>query len=173
MNPADELRHLENGALPGERAEGVGVVELYVLCDGLGEELLSKSRDVLAVVVRHSARRWPTFQEWRKLLPVWFVDQCAAERTKEQAEARAAWKYNLPPAERSRVTLDEAWMLSAWLFHFEPERREWYWWDAAVVDDDQVTVRLQVQGWPFPWEALRWLLRAAGARVARMEGEGG
>ena len=55
------------------------------------------------------------------------------------------------------------WSLEAFLHWFRPSERYWYWWDAAVEDPDTLRVSLEIEDWPVPWAALRWLFRAAGA----------
>ena len=53
----------------------------------------------------------------------------------------------------------------------EPSDRQWYWWDAQVLDDGgQILVAVVVEGWPFPWGSLRWLFQAAGASILEPEG---
>lgn len=58
---------------------------------------------------------------------------------------------------------DAAWSREEWLYWFKPENRYWYWWDANVLDGNVIVIAIEVSEWPFPWDALKWLLRAAGA----------
>jgi hypothetical protein len=62
------------------------------------------------------------------------------------------------------------WSLDNWVHWMRPENREWYWWDAEVVGGAAAVVEVEVDGWPFPWGSLEWLLKAAGANsVAAVE----
>ena len=52
----------------------------------------------------------------------------------------------------------------------KPENRQWFWWDAKVLEQyDHIALAIEVEAWPFPWGALRWLFRAAGASAVEAE----
>jgi hypothetical protein len=74
-----------------------------------------------------------------------------------------SWWRGLSPEEQARVTRAERWSLANWLFWLEPEERQWFWWDAVTENPDTLRVIVEVPGWPAPFGALAWLLRAAGA----------
>jgi hypothetical protein len=117
---------------------------------------------MLAVLDRE-AKAWPTVDEWRSLLPSWFVQASRAEISADAAEEWLASWHNLPPEAQAEAENNEKWELADWLYWLEPHRREWYWWSATVLDPDDLEVLVEVNGWPAPLEALRWLFRAAGA----------
>jgi hypothetical protein len=139
VTPADELRHIREGAgdeaPPGpiDALEGAG-----------GEPALARAREVLEVVVGRAADGgdWPGPGEWRELLPAWFVAACA-----DDAEVRDC-------------VLDR-WSLRAWTYWFQPDLRKWRWWDAGVEDGGRVVARVLVLQRPYLRGALEWLLRVA------------
>jgi hypothetical protein len=61
---------------------------------------------------------------------------------------------------------DDPWTAMDWLYWFEPEQRSWWWWDARATED-AFEIRVAVEDYPFGIGALRWLLKAAGARDVR------
>jgi hypothetical protein len=138
VTPADELRHIREGA-GGE----VPPDELDTLEAPGGDGTLVRAREVLeAVVGRERSGDWPTPGEWRSLLPGWFVAACV-----DDAEVRDC-------------VLDR-WSLRAWTYWFQPDHRQWRWWDARIADG-RVVVELLVLQRPYLRGALEWLLQVAG-----------
>lgn len=163
MTPSEEIRHLESGALEGELPRGIGLDQLLVRCDGNAAEVVSKCREVLLIVVRTSTAKWPAPDEWREVLPVWFTSACRSDETEEEAESWLTRLRSLPERERYRQIDQRAWSLRGWLWWFVPDRREWFWWDAVVEGTDAFRVTIEVLDTPVYLDALRWLLRVAGA----------
>ena len=56
-----------------------------------------------------------------------------------------------------------------WLHWLEPDNRTWFWWDAAVTQDDALRVMVEVPGASAPLGALEWLFKASGAGEVRPE----
>jgi hypothetical protein len=123
----------------------------------------ARAREVLRAVLAHAGPSWPTVSEWRQLLPAWFVEGSAPEKSREEAERWLGWWRSLPAAEQARVTREQRWALPDWLHWLEPAERQWFWWDAVVENPETLRVMVEVPGWPAPLGALEWLLRAAGA----------
>jgi hypothetical protein len=151
------------GPEAGQRLGGIGSVRFFVRCPGNAEEILSKGKQVLRTVLEHLDGPWPSDTEWRRVLPKWFVEACAEEISREEAEKWLARWRKLPPAQQAKEEAEKAWSLSDWLYWFEDGNRQWEWWDAAVRDPDTIQVAAEVKCWPFPWGALRWLFKACGA----------
>jgi hypothetical protein len=154
-----ELARLLLGAEDDARPGGIGTVRFVVTCPGDAPDVLSRGRKALECVLRGGTDPWPSLEQWRTVLPSWFVERCAPETTREQEERR----LTLPIEERQRLVDAEGWCVSAWVYWFQPDERQWFWWDAAVLDDNTIIVAVEVEGWPFPWGSLAWLFRAAGA----------
>jgi hypothetical protein len=172
MTPDHELHHIENGPDPAESPEGVGLVTFDVDCDGNAQQVHDRALEVMGVVVRQYARPWwPAIEEWETILPKWFVEACAPEDEETESEEWLAWWRTLPREEQSRVEAETRWSLADWIYWFQPENRHWYWWDALVDSPDAMRVAVQVDAWPFPWAALRWLLKAAGAKAVTSDEE--
>jgi hypothetical protein len=166
---ADELRRLLDGPRPDEQPDRAGLLTVTARCAGDAAEVLARAREVLAVVLTHSDGPWPSEQDWRDLLPSWFVEACAEEETPEQTQQRLARWREMSIQERAEETRNERWSLNNWIAWFEPEERQWFWWSAEVQDPDHLVVRVEVAGWPAPTGALEWLLRACGAVEVTVE----
>jgi hypothetical protein len=159
-----ELERVQWGPEPGQPVGGIGSVRIVARAPGQAEEVLYKAKEAMAVVASVNGDTWPSIEKWRELLPKWFVEACPPEPSKEQIG-----KFLLKSPEERRAEADMFTDLGSWLYWFQPENRYWFWWDGAVADEDTIIVAIEVTEWPFPWEALRWLLRAAGASSVEAE----
>jgi hypothetical protein len=161
MDAELERRHIATGPEPGERPTGLILMTVTAVSDGRAQDVLVRAKEVLSAVLAN--RDTSDLDEWRRLLPPWFVDRCAPERTREEAERWLAWWRKLPPAEQGPAEDAKGWSLADWLYWFEPEQRFWFWWDARVLDPSRVQVVIDSYEAPPPVDALRWLLQASGA----------
>jgi hypothetical protein len=166
-----ELRRLvkASGSIDA-RPEGLGVVPFVATSrDDMGD-VIRKSIEVLSTVDEHSLQdRWPSVEEWRRILPGWFVDRCAPELSQRDTDAWVARWRALSPEQQRDEEARQPWSLADWLYWLEPDRREWFWWKATLRDRNRADIELAVDSWPFPWGAFAWLLRASGADDVRAE----
>jgi hypothetical protein len=166
---ASERLHLIGGPAREEKPGGLGTVRFVAKCKGNAPEVLEKAKETLKAVNENSLPEWPSIDRWRQILPAWFVNRCAPERSQEEAENWLTWWKSLTPAEQKKVLAEEEWSLSNWIYWFQPDNRQWYWWDGVPLDRNYVVIAVEVDAWPFAWGALRWLFRAAGADDLRSE----
>jgi hypothetical protein len=166
----NELRRLGNGPFPKERSGGLGTVSFSVRCPIGPADVLARAKDVLKIIDEATFKGWPGGNASSPNLPKWFVLACVEEMTTEQAKQWLDWWRSLPAKDQAKVELEKDWSLDNWLYWMEPSNRQWFWWDAKILEDSElIEVAIEVEAWPFPWGALRWLFRAAGA--AAMEAE--
>lgn len=135
-------------------------------------QVIANAREVLTCVVAQTGD-WPAFERWPQLLPTWFIQRCAPEPSEpdhgESFDAEAwlhQWRAMTP---EGRAAADqEPWMLSAWLYYFDPtedgmgDDRSWWWWDATAEEPDGGWVQVATTGWPFGSGSLSWLIEASG-----------
>jgi hypothetical protein len=160
MTPQEELRRLL-AEDPGGAA-GVAGYEFVAYSADSGR-VLRNCREVMAVVLGQRADEWPSSDSWRELLPLWFVDVCGPELTREEADRQLAWLRSLPA--KQQVAAEDAmpWSLSEWLEWLRPSERTWYWLGADASDQQELRVWVDVPGHPSPTGAVEWLLKASGA----------
>jgi hypothetical protein len=161
-----ELRRLERNDDPPR--EGVLTVDLQAICSGRADDVLRRVKEVLSQVISVRVRdpKWPQGDTWRQILPRWFVGACGPELSPEEARAwYEGWK-RLSRAERVAAEERQPWSLLDWLHWFAPgnDERQWRWLRGATVGHDCLQIVIEVQGHPTAYEALVWLLRAAGAK---------
>lgn len=159
-----ELARLSHPPLTSEKPSGIGTVRFVVYCPPGADEVLRRARTVLELVGDHSFGPWPDEATWRQLLPNWFIEACSSPMTQDEAECWLKWWQRLSPIEQSEAEISKNWSLDNWLYWMKPENRQWTWWEAQIVpDSDHLMVAVEVEYWPFPWGALRWLFKASGA----------
>ena len=144
----EERRHLMDGPRPGELPGGAGTASVLARGGADAHDVLDRSRAVLLAVLEHSGPEWPTVEEWRLLLPAWFVAACGPETSREDAQRWLAWWRTLGPADRARAESERQWALADWLYWLMPSERQWFWWDATVGTDGTLRVTVEVPGWP-------------------------
>jgi hypothetical protein len=140
MTPDEELVRLGHVGAADELPGSTGLLRYVVEApDPAG--VIARVTEVLRVVLERSGQTWPSLDEWRRVLPGWFVAGFAPERSGQE---------------------QDGWTLEAWLYWLEPEQRSWFWW-GAEHRADRVEVLVDVDSWPYPDGALRRLLHVAGA----------
>jgi hypothetical protein len=159
-----ELERLRSGPDATERPGGIGTVRIVAKCSGNAQEVLSRTKQAMEVVARVTASEGKEVEIWKKALPSWLVSVFRPQPTR--AEIEAVLKLSL---EGKQKWGEQNWDLESWLHWFRPENRYWYWWDAEVRDENTLVVAIEVSEWPFPWGALKWLLKAAGATSVEAE----
>lgn len=162
MMALGELRRVRKGPGPDEKLNGFFTESFVVRCPGNAETVLSKTKEVMEIVLRYRAEDWPSDAEWPSLLPAWFIAASAPERSHEQHERDLeAWK-KLSHEKRVEAARTERWSPLEWVFWLHPNERCWWWWDASVRSPNELLVTIVVDGWPYAWGALSWVLRASG-----------
>ena len=163
MTSKEELRHLQFGPAAPERPVGLGLLRFTALCQPNADRVLKRSKEVMCILLQHVSGEWPFLDEWSNILPEWFVLKCAPETTEEEDERWLAWWRKLSIDQQAQAMMEKRWTLSGWIYWFQPGKREWFWWDAAVDHDTRFRVSLENHEWPCPVGAFEWLLRASGA----------
>jgi hypothetical protein len=171
MNREVELRHLTERHLADRDADGVGLVELIVSTRRSPQHLIDRCREVLIAVVSTPPEPWPSNDQWAGLLPPWFVDGCAAEESEEDSEQWLAWWRTLSHEDQFAASEAAQWSLADWIHWFQPDERQWYWFDGRVIDESRAAVQVELDGWPAPLGSLKWLLRVAGAQNVEVSGQ--
>ena len=141
MTPADERRHLAEGAGAEAAPGALDVIEVET--EGGASRALERVREALTPVFEHQEGPWPSLDEWKALLPAWFVEACVDDR-------------------QVRDCVLDRWSLRAWLHWLQPDQRQWRWWDAEVIDQTHLRVRLLPLSDPYLKGSVNWLLAVAG-----------
>lgn len=158
-----ELTRLEHGSEDTDQIPGIGTVRFIVKCNGDAADVLSTAKLAMTVVSRVCANGWDETLNWETLLPDRFIQACAVDMSRSEADAWLAHWQQLSPEERALEERSRAWSLANWLHWLSPSERTWLWWDSVILDKNYILVAVVVEEWPFPWGALSWLFRGCGA----------
>jgi hypothetical protein len=169
-----EFRRIRAGPGRDELPDSTIIDHVKARCEGSAELVLERTREVLEAVLSHMRDAGLTTDGWRSILPDWFVAACAQERSPDAVdpwevelsrvprEQRFQWVLEHPRHTARELHTDKPWRVSAFVFWFKPENREWWWWDARVEDANALTIHLCVED-DYSYGALVWLLKTAGA----------
>src|SRR5213075_1262403 len=137
---------LTSGPSPSEKPGGVGTVRFLVRCPFVTTDVLTKAKEVMKVVDEATLRGWPANGDSAPRLPEWFTSACVAEMSPEQAKHWLAWWKSLSPEEQTKAEIEKDWSLDNWLYWMEPGNRQWFWWDAKVLEDyDHIALAIEVE----------------------------
>jgi hypothetical protein len=167
MKPDEELRHLLHGAKSEDVLNEVGIIIIRATCIDTASLVLEKCQEVMRLILNYQTEKWPSEEEWYKLLPEWFINICSPEKNpKEEEEYLEKWRQSSP---QEQILLEEsAWSVMEWVSWFEPtddlhNQRYWFWWDAIIKDPNTLLIAVAVVDIPIPYGSLFWLLTASGA----------
>jgi hypothetical protein len=164
----DELRRIRQGPAADERAF---LVRVSFSADDPAA-VVERAREVLGCVIEH-LESWPAEESWPRLLPAWFVERCAPERSADPSWDAAAWlvRWQAMSQEQRIAESEGPWTLSGWLYYFDPtdgedagmgNDRSWWWWNAGTDEPGTGWIEVTTTGWPFGTGSLYWLIEAAG-----------
>ena len=151
------------------KPDGMGTVQFVCHTKGDSDRVVEKAKAVLTLVNEHSRKAWPNNDQWRGILPEWFLAECGPELTVEQAERQVELERHLSFEQRAALEREARWSAADWTYWLHPDQRLWFWWDAALVTKNDFFVAIETHEWPFPSGALKWLLRACGADTVEAE----
>ena len=109
-----ELAHLTEGALGDPVHVGMGPLA-FRFSAPRPDEVIARASEVLRAAVVAMLEGWDVDRDVVPSgIPSWFREACAPED----------------------ACSEERWSLQAWLWWCDPCERQWFWWDARVVEAD-------------------------------------
>ena len=158
-----ERRRLRDGVDEDEKIVGFAFQVYVVRCKGDAPAVLERAKHILEIINEHSlAGRWPSNEEWRGLLPEWFVEYWAPECTPEESEKYVEKWRAMSFEEQREDALTRRWSLRAWLGWMEPEERQWLWLDSRTRDPNTILIAVD-EVIEMGESVFRWLFRACGS----------
>ena len=139
------------GGTDGARPPGFKEATLIVSAPRTAEQMLARAREVMLAVLEHSDP-WPDLDEWKRILPIWFVAACVDDRVVQ-------------------TCILDRWSLRAWLHWLRPENRRWYWWAAEAPDPSTLKVTVLAGQEDFLRGSLDWLLKAGSEAAEAAEAD--
>lgn len=154
----DEIRRLLSGPQPGENPAG-SLVRLRVTCETGAAEVLQAVREVWATALWQPdpGRLGP--DDWRMILPRWFLERFEPEIKPDDAFLRRAFQL------QERMSPYGTFTLKKWVHLLEPPARGWAWWTAKVTAPYELEITVVAHAAEAGLEALNWALFCGGART--------
>ena len=161
-----EQRRLREGLHGDEVPQGLCIDAFVVDCGIEPAALIARAKELLLCVNEQSeSGKWPSDDEWKALLPDWFVAASGPDETREQALRNQVRFRAMSHEERVAYIRTDRWPVRNWVHLMKPDRRLWLWWDAYPMDERTAMVgidRLIIPDPELPDEFV-WMLRACGA----------
>ncbi len=118
---------------------------LVAICPEGAEPVRGRVAQVLDAVFAPRPS-WPSLDEWREILPRWFVDACSDDV-------------------RVVNCVIDKWSLRAWIYWFQPDQRRWTL-RAMHAQGDRLVIEVEPTGrGSLLLGALEWLVKTAGGRL--------
>ncbi|MBL9202286.1 MAG: hypothetical protein JNL39_17375 [Opitutaceae bacterium] len=159
MKTRQEIARLCSGSQAGEPLPGP-LVTVEASCDRIAADVLQEVRELWAIVVWQEEPAKLSEEQWRAILPGWFVGSCVAESDSDGAQESRVGLGNAvacPP-----LTLGE------WMRQVAPPVRSWAWWAANVTAPHAFEVKVTTDNAGADLRALFWMLSCAGARAVEV-----
>ncbi|MER7421071.1 hypothetical protein ABT346_30595 [Micromonospora peucetia] len=134
-------------------------IELLSL-EGHGERV-RETADLLLWLKDHGDA---TPQDLVRVAPGWLIHAFVPERTAEENEAwLVQWQASSDPLAFER---ESGWTASNWIHWFSPDNEFWSVEEVRIDGGgSRLTVQLEHDNDPIPFEAVRWLALVAGLHV--------
>ncbi len=158
MKNTDEIRRLLSGPQPDEVPSGP-LVKLHAVCEGAATDVLQSVREIWATALWQLEPGRLSAEEWRMILPRWFLDRFDPEIKPDDRILRRAFQLH------ERMCPSEALTLKEWVRLLEPPARRWAWWSASVAAPHALEVTVTVDEPGANLEALSWVLLCSGAQL--------
>lgn len=126
---------------------------LTAACPGSAEPVRGRVAEVLDIVFE-PREAWPSLDQWRRLLPAWFVEACSDDVTVVNC-------------------VIDRWSLRAWIYWFQPDQRRWTL-RGLVAEQDRLLIEIEPTGQgSLLLGSLEWLVKVAGGRLLSAPGQEG
>ena len=160
MDKIEELHRIDSGDC--EMPYIVIDHKIHVICDDEPATVLARTKEVLKLVIGSELSPSDPPEDWRAVLPQWFVEKCCEEEDPVLEIAN----QGSDEVDTSRESPE--WSVGAFVYWFTPEERPWYWWCSEIVDERSFDITLLGYDWLIAWGALKWLLIVAGAKECEL-----
>jgi hypothetical protein len=152
----NELERFHTNACGGQVAPGLWLtlqIDLGEKPDETMESFLDVMHSWLEVAAELDPEEdnWPTNEQWKQLLPPWFIATFEDYSLQEARESGWRWHYG-------------SWLDSM-------KERVWTWW-GYQRRDKILLIELQLDSWPYSVGALKYLARVSGGQLTVVEDRG-
>ncbi|WP_452219952.1 hypothetical protein [Lacinutrix salivirga] len=106
------------------------------------EQVLAKTKEVMLAVSQFAyTDDWPSDEEWKTILPEWFVSSMTNKTSKDRDKDPNQWHY-------------ESWVHNI-------KMRSWVWW-SSKIGEDYVKVTLEALDMPYLHDSFKYIFYSQG-----------
>src|SRR5688500_17262104 len=128
----EELERLSSNAPLYSRSD---IAIIIVECDDIASRVISRTNEILKIVIGSELTPDDTVEDWSDELPFWSVDACSRDLTIEESKEMMRTPEGVQQ-------LSQIWTIDGFIYWFRPEQRSWFWWDAVLIDTNIFQVHL-------------------------------
>lgn len=104
------------------------------------QKVLDKAKEVMLAVSQYAyTNQWPSDEEWKTILPEWFV-KSMTDKSDEDLDND-----------------DDQWHYESWVDNIR--QRSWVWW-SSKIEKDTITIVLDVLDMPYLHDSLKYVFYA-------------
>lgn len=115
------------------------------------QKVLDNTKEVMLAVSQYAyTNQWPSDEEWKTILPQWFVKSMTDISDEELDNDVNQWHY-------------ESWVDNI-------KQRSWVWW-SSKIEKDTITIVLDVLDMPYLHDSLKYVFYAQGIPMSNITDE--
>ncbi len=105
-------------------------------------EVLDNTKEIMKTVSQYAyAKEWPSDDEWKSILPIWFVESMTLKSLDEIMKTRGQWHF-------------ESWIANV-------KDRAWLWY-SSKLEKDSLQFVLETLSIPYLFETFVYILYSQG-----------
>ncbi|OPC08672.1 hypothetical protein BAY01_14705 [Elizabethkingia miricola] len=112
------------------------------------EEVLNNAKQIMLCISKYAYRNdWPSDEEWKSILPKWFVESMTLKSEKDRDNDENLWHY-------------ESWIES--MYH-----RAWEWY-SSKIEGNTITIVLKMLNLPYIFEQFLYIFYSQGVPMSNI-----
>ncbi len=112
------------------------------------KEVLENTKEIMKLISQYAyTNTWPSDEEWKHILPKWFVESMTEKSIQEIMSTKGQWHY-------------ESWIES--MYH-----RAWEWY-SSKIEGDTIIIVLKMLNLPYIYEQFLYIFYSQGIPMSNM-----
>ncbi len=112
-------------------------------------EVMSNTKTIMKAISQFAyTNSWPTDEEWKTILPIWFVESMTSKTIEDIMKTKGQWHY-------------ESWV--------DNIRQRFWLWYSSKIEKDTLTFVLEAVSIPFLHDSFIYILYSQGVPMAGID----
>lgn len=113
------------------------------------KEILENTKTIIKAVSQFAyTDKWPTDEEWKEILPTWFVESMTLKSLDEIMKTQGQWHY-------------ESWVANI-------KDRAWLWY-SSKIEKDSIQIVLEALSIPYLYDSLLYTFYSQGVPMENID----